>query len=173
MKWRVDGSEAQTASPETEWEKRMNLPQAHGNKTRPIFSYCNRWKGGGEFVGLSGSGAGQKRWFCAAIIHNGVIGFFIGFIPGWKLKKTINYMLCIIALSCFFSGASFLLLVGGLKQWFWKNNTVNVGWIAKSVTEKKQQQGGLCGSLQKDYASHEVRMVRIFAGWWFALRSCP
>ncbi len=27
-------------------------------------------------------------------------------------------------------------LAGGLKQWFWKNNTVNVGWIAKSVTEK-------------------------------------
>ena len=41
-------SEARTASPETKWVKRMNRPQAHVNKTRPIFSYCNRWKGGGE-----------------------------------------------------------------------------------------------------------------------------
>lgn len=36
----------------------------------------------------------------------------------------------------FFSGASFLLLVGGLKQWFCKNITVKEGLIAKSVTEK-------------------------------------
>ena len=122
-------SEARTASPETEWEKWMNLPQAHDNKTRTIFSYCNRWKGGGEFVGLSGSGAGQKRWFCAAIIHNGVIGFFIGFIPSWKLKKTINYMLCIHSFELFF---------------FWRkcSTVVAVGvqtsflLFAKSVTEK-------------------------------------
>ena len=41
MEWRVDGGEVRTASPETKWEKRMNLPQAHGNKTRSIFWYCN------------------------------------------------------------------------------------------------------------------------------------
>jgi len=52
----------------------------------------------------------------------------------------------------FFSGASAarwwrleclisFLPVGGLKQWFCKNNTVKEGLIAKSVTEKKQQQG--------------------------------
>ena len=117
----------------------MNLPQAHGNKTRRIFWYCNNCWVAGNFVGLSGSGAGQKRWFCAAIIHNGVIGFFIGFIPSWKLKKTINYMLCIIALSWLFSGASFLLFVGGLKQWFWKNITVKEGLIAKNVTEKDNE----------------------------------
>lgn len=50
-----------------------------------------------------------------------------------------NYMLCIIALSCCFSGASFLLLVGGLKQWFCKNITVKEGLIAKSVTEKNNE----------------------------------
>ena len=46
-----------------------------------------------------------------------------------------------------------------------KKQCAKCAWVAKSVTEKKQQQGGLCGSLQKDCASHEVRMVRIFAGW--------
>jgi len=40
---------------------------------------------------------------------------------------------------------------------------VKVGLIAKSVTEKKQQQGGLCGGRQKDYANPEARWVRIFA----------
>jgi hypothetical protein len=30
-------------------------------------------------------------------------------------------------------------LVGGLKQWFYKNNTVNAGWIAKNVTEKNNR----------------------------------
>lgn len=39
----------------------------------------------------------------------------------------------------------------------------NCAMIAKSVTEKKQQQGGLRGGRQKDYASPEVRGVRIFA----------
>jgi len=58
-----------------------------------------------------------------------------------------NYMLCIIASDCFFSGASvhggggwnaqcLFALVGGLKQWFCKNNTVIEGLIAKSVTKK-------------------------------------
>jgi len=35
----------------------------------------------------------------------------------------------------------FFALVGGLNQWFYKNNTEIEGLIAKSVTEKKQQQG--------------------------------
>ena len=34
-------SEVRTATPETKWEERMNLPQAHGNKTPTIFWYCN------------------------------------------------------------------------------------------------------------------------------------
>ena len=38
--------------------------------------------GGGEILRSSGSGAGQKAFDIRAdIIHNGVIGFFIGFIP--------------------------------------------------------------------------------------------
>ena len=37
--------------------------------------------------------------------------------------------------------------------------------FAKSVTEKKQQKGGLCGSRQKDRASPEVRGAGIFGGW--------
>jgi hypothetical protein len=45
--------------------------------------------------------------------------------------------------------------------------------LCKKCDRKKQQQGGLCGSRQKDRASHEVRMVGIFGGWGFALRSCP
>jgi len=44
--------------------------------------------------------------------------------------------------------------------------------LCKKCDRKKQQQGGLCGSLQKDRASHEVRMVGIFAGWGLVLRSC-
>ena len=40
--------------------------------------------------------------------------------PIYRRRRGIeyNYMLCIIALSWVFSGATFLLLVGGLKQWF-------------------------------------------------------
>jgi hypothetical protein len=45
--------------------------------------------------------------------------------------------------------------------------------IAKSVTEKKQQQGGLCGSRQKDRASHEVRRAGIFGGWGFCSAELP
>jgi len=83
---------------------------------------------------------------------------------------TINYLLCIIALSCFFSGTS-------VARWWWlecKRLFCNPlppwkGGTAKSVTEKKQQQGGLCGSRQKDRASPEVRGTGIFGGWGF----CP
>ena len=36
----------------------------------------------GNIVGLFGQRSGAKAFdICAAIIHNGVIGFFIGFIP--------------------------------------------------------------------------------------------
>ena len=38
--------------------------------------------------------------------------------------------------------------------------------FAKSVTEKQQQQGGLCGGRRKYFASLEVRGVRIFACLW-------
>ena len=34
--------------------------------------------------------------------------------------------------------------------------------FTKSVTEKKTTKRGLCGSRQKDRASHEVRMVGIY-----------
>jgi hypothetical protein len=38
--------------------------------------------GGGEILRLFGQRSGAKAFdICAAIIHNGVIGFFIGFIP--------------------------------------------------------------------------------------------
>ena len=47
-------------------------------------------------------------------------------------------------------------------------------WIdCKKCDRKKQQQGGLCGSRQKDRASPEVRGAGIFGGWGFCLRSCP
>jgi len=46
------------------------------------------------------------------------------------------------------------------------------GWSAnvffafrKKCDRKKQQQGGLCGSRQKDRASPEVRGAGIFGGW--------
>jgi len=35
----------------------------------------------------------------------------------------------------------------------------------KKCDRKKQQQGGLCGSRQKDRASPEVRGAGIFVGW--------
>ena len=64
---------------------------------------------------------------------------------------TINYLLCIIALSCFFfwhkcstvvavGVQTAFLPVGGLAYWFFwgtrKSNVPNCAWIAKSVTEK-------------------------------------
>jgi hypothetical protein len=75
MEWRVDGGEVRTASPETEWEKWMNLPQAHGNKTRRIFFTATIEREEGKSV-VFGQRSGAMRWVCAAIIHNKVI-----FIP--------------------------------------------------------------------------------------------
>ncbi len=37
----------------------------------------------------------------------------------------------------------------------------------KKCDRKKRQQGGLCGSRQKDRASPEVRGAGIFGGWGF------
>jgi hypothetical protein len=37
--------------------------------------------------------------------------------------------------------------------------------FCKKCDRKKQQQGGLCGSRQKDRASPEVRGAGIFGGW--------
>ena len=37
--------------------------------------------------------------------------------------------------------------------------------LCKMCDRKKQQQGGLCGSRQKDRASPEVRGAGIFGGW--------
>ena len=128
----------------------------------------NGWRGTLEVFGQR-SGA-KALDICAAIIHNGVIGFFIGFIPSWKLKKPINYMLCIIALSWLFSGASFCFLWVDWNSGFEKTSLWKKGWLQK-VWQKKATKRGLCGSHKKDCASHEVRMVRIFCGW--GLRSCP
>ena len=75
------------------------------NKQLNVFYFLHNWWVVGKSWGLRAAERGKNVDICAAIIHNGVIGFFIGFIPSWKLKKPMNYMLCIIALS-FFSGAS-------------------------------------------------------------------
>jgi len=55
----------------------------------------------------------------------------------------------------------FFALVGGLKQWFWKNNTVNVGWIAKSVTEKNNRRGD-CAE-----AGKKTMQTQRYEGWGF------
>ena len=49
--------------------------------------------------------------------------------------------------------------------------TRKLGNSGLEVTEKKQQKGGFCGNRQKDCASHEVRMVGIFDGWWFSYKN--
>lgn len=74
-----------------------------------------------------------------------------------------------VALGCFFSGTSgyggggwstlrlFAFRVGkALSHRRYEDGFVPyVRWVAKSVTEKKQQKGWLCGSLKKDRASPE------------------
>jgi len=86
-------------------------------------------------------------------------------------------MLCIIASSCFFSGASaarwwrleckrlFCLCEDWLIDLFEEREKAMCQmWVdCKKCDKKKQQQGGLCGGRQKDYANPEVRGVRIFA----------
>lgn len=67
-------------------------------------------------------------------------------------------MLCIHSFELFFSGAS-------VARWWRLECKRLFCYSAKSVTEKKQQQGGLCGSRQKDRASPEVRGAGIFGGW--------
>ena len=82
MEWRVDVCEVRTASPETKWEKRMNRPQAYENKTRHIFYRLQPLKGRRGIWWSFGQRSGAKRWFCAAIIHNLVIGLsFRGLSP--------------------------------------------------------------------------------------------
>jgi hypothetical protein len=68
-------------------------------------------------------------------------------------------MLCIIALSWLFSGASFLLLVGGLKQWFCKNITVKEGLIAKSVTKKNNRRVDCAEAIKKTVQTKRYE-------WW-------
>jgi len=89
-------------------------------------------------------------------------------LPSGK-GMTINYMLCIIALSCFFSGAS-------AARWWRLECKRLFCYSAKSVTEKKQQQGGLCGGRQKDRASPALRHAQRAdeKGWGFlAADGCP
>jgi len=52
-------SEVRTATPETKWEERMNLPQAHGNKTRSIFWYCNNYWVAGNSWGFRAAERGK------------------------------------------------------------------------------------------------------------------
>jgi len=108
---------------------------------------------------------------------------------------TINYLLCIIALiastfSTFSRVQNFILTLHSLSEkvelfFFWRkcSTVVAVGvqtsflqppaplkrGYCKKCDRKKQQQGGLCGSRQKDRASPEVRGAGIFGGWGF----CP
>ena len=143
----------------------MNLPQAHGNITRPIFSYCNRWKGGGEFVGLSGSAAGQSVDFCAAIIYNdSLCVFFQGISPsvaslfGEKAHITKHYVL--IALSCFFSGASAV-------RW-WRLECKRLFCLCKKCDRKKQRSVDCAEATKKT-----VQAMRY--EWWgfFVAGDCP
>ena len=94
----------------------------------------------------SGSEAGLKRWFCAAIIHNLVMGFPID-LPSGK-GMTINYMLCIIALSWLFSGAFFCFLWVDWNSGFEKTSLWKKGWLQK-MWQKKTTKRGLCGSHKK------------------------
>lgn len=97
-----------------------------------------------------------KRWFCAAIIHNLVMGFLIDLAI--CQRNDHNYMLCIIALSCFFSGAS-------AARW-WRLECKRLFCLfCKKCDRKKTTKRGLCGSRQKDCASPEVRRAGIFGGW--------
>jgi hypothetical protein len=85
-----------------------------------------------------------------------------------------------------------LLFFWHKRAWWWRLECTasfcSCGWIetvvlkkqhcecrvdCKKCDRKKQQKGGLCGSLQKDCASHEVRMVRIFAGWGLCPAELP
>jgi hypothetical protein len=63
----------------------------------------------------------------------------------------------------------FFFACGWIETVVLKKQHCELARIAKSVTKKKQQQGGLCGSQQKDRASPEVRGAGIFDGWGF----CP
>ena len=90
------------------------------------------------------------------------------------MKNAYNSTLCIIAWELFFSGIKdtkgancvsclFVLCVDRAylthshpdKGAKW-DKCAQSEWRTKSMTEKKQQQGLLCGGRQKDYASPEV-----------------
>ena len=115
----------------------MNLPQAHGNKTRSIFWYCNNYRVAGNSWGFRAAERGKGVDFVRLLYIIRLWAFLLICRQARKWPLTTCYVY--IALSCCFSGASFLLLVGGLKQWFWKNIIVKEGLIAKIVTEKSNE----------------------------------
>ena len=102
-----------------EWTDRKHTKIKHDI----FFIDCNRWKGGGEKLWSFGQCSGAKRWYCAAIIHNLVIGLlFRGLSPErsepiwWK--KYYNYMLCIYSFELLF---------------FWRIVFASCGWFETVV----------------------------------------
>ena len=99
---------------------------------------------------------GAKRWFCAAIIHNLVIGlFFRGLSPERSEpigeKSTITTCYVYIALGCFFSGASaarwWRLECKRLfcfSQKVWQKKTT-AGWIVRKPTKRPCKPRGTRG----------------------------
>ena len=67
---------------------------------------------------------------------------------------TINYLLCIIALSCFF--------LAQVQHGVSANGFLP---FRKKCDREKTTKGGKCGSHKKDRASPEVRGAGIFWGW--------
>lgn len=106
-----------------------------------FFIFCTTDGGWWGNLEVFGQRSGAKALIFMRLLYIMVIGFFIGFIPSWKLKKPMNYMLCIIASGCFFSGASaarwwrleckrlFCLL-----QKVWQKKTT-AGWIVRKPTK--------------------------------------
>ena len=67
------------------------------------FLFSAQLLGGGEILRLSGSGAGQSVDLVRLLY---IIRLYLSLLFRRQAGIEYNYMLCIIALSCFFSGAS-------------------------------------------------------------------
>ena len=143
-----------------------------------IFCTTDGWWGNSE--ALRAAERGKSVDFVRLLY---IIRLYLSLLFRRQAGIEYNYLLCIIALSCCFSGASaarwwrleckrlFCLWVDWLIDFFEEREKAMCQMCVgcKKCDRKKQQQGGLCGGRQKDCASPALRHAQRAdeKGWGF------
>jgi len=148
-----------------------------------IFCTTDGWWGNSE--ALRAAERGKSVDFVRLLY---IIRLYLSLLFRRQAGIEYNYLLCIIALSCCFSGASaarwwrleckrLFCLLGGLAYWFFwgtrKSNVPNVGWLQKVWQKKttvgwiaRRQAKRLCKPCTSACSASWRERVRIFACRW-------